>query len=59
MVQVGYNYYSQCYDLKKKKMNEMYPATQGMKKSPVLDPNDNKWGNSKASAYISNPPVGS
>ena len=25
MVTVGYNYYSQCYDLKKKKMHELMP----------------------------------
>lgn len=26
MVQVGYKYYSQCYDLKKKKLEEMAPT---------------------------------
>ena len=26
MVQVGYNYYSQCYDLKKRKLEELYPS---------------------------------
>lgn len=28
MVQVGYKYYSQCYDLKKKKQEELYPAKE-------------------------------
>lgn len=29
MVQVGYNYYSQCYELKKKKQAEMLPGMAG------------------------------
>jgi len=26
MVEVGYNYYQQCYDLKKKKMKDLYTS---------------------------------
>lgn len=41
MVQVGYNYYSQCYDLKKKKQEELYPtkgADQlGKRITPTVD----------------------
>lgn len=30
MVSVGYDYYSQCYELKKKKMSELYPQVAPM-----------------------------
>ena len=33
MVQVGYNYYSQCYELKRKKQAEMFPATKEVGKA--------------------------
>ena len=32
MVQVGYNYYSQCYELKKKKQADMLPGMAGVGK---------------------------
>ena len=38
MVQVGYSYYSQCYDLKSKKQKALYPQidlSQDKKKSPL------------------------
>ena len=55
MVSVGYNYYSQCYELKKKKLNEQYPHTGGNKgKNVLLDVNDGKWGNSRLSSEIYN-----
>lgn len=55
MVSVGYNYYSQCYELKKKKLNEQYPHTSGNKgKNVLLDVNDGKWGNSRLSSEIYN-----
>lgn len=55
MVSVGYNYYSQCYELKKKKLNEMYPVPgQKSMKPGGLDPTDAKWGNSHLTAEIYN-----
>ena len=46
IVQVGQNYYQQCYDLKKKKRAELFPDTKAkaIKKEAVLLPADGKWG---------------
>lgn len=38
MVQVGYKYYSQCYDLKKKKQEELYPTKDGKLGKSRLSP---------------------
>jgi|DEB0MinimDraft_12_1074336.scaffolds.fasta_scaffold223979_1 hypothetical protein len=44
MVSVGYNYYSQCYDLKSKKQKELYPKKESLasiaKREPVMQPNE-------------------
>ena len=41
MVQVGYNYYSQCYELKKKKQGDMLPGMKvplrGVKSNANID----------------------
>lgn len=49
IVQVGQNYYQQCYDLKRKKWAELFPEVKAkaIKKEAILLPGDAKWGSTQ------------
>lgn len=48
MVNVGRDYYQQCFELKKKKRQELLPGlnSEARKRQPILLPSDRRWGNS-------------